>query len=275
MTKGLYTGFSGESLILFTKAYAHDVIKPKADNKIISETDNEWDNNNKNAATRIEKKIIVRDGITTFIKKEVKVVNKKKAKAPATKPVPHQLLTLKGANYDAYRRILEWIETCVARNQVVDFWCPKGLFQGGLVLEAARFLGIPILKETVNKKLKNILSTQVHTDDVRAIYKHHGPGDEKRQVVVQSIVNAWWEKRLRGEKFYWELHGEIEDFRNDVDELWREKEDIEAARIEEEKAMNPDPTVFELSRQIALLTMERDLARGGNKAAKKKGISNK
>ena len=251
--------FSGNALILFAKRFSHRIPKPQEEKKGLN------DKNGMNKANR---------NITNN--------NAKPNDATPTKPL--EFATFTGASLYAYRRILEWIEACVANNQVVEFYCPshhEPYFTGQLVLEAAKWLGIPLIEDVITKKLDYFLSTQVHSDDVRAVYGHYGAGDEQRKVVVECIVKAWWEKKLRGEKFYWDLYEKIEDFRKDVDELWdleekkakrmQMKKAEEAKRIEMEKAFNPDPTEFELSRRLALVTMDKDLARGGSKAAKANG----
>jgi cellular nucleic acid-binding protein len=78
-------------------------------------------------------------------------------------------------------------------------------------------LAVPMaMKDQVHQLLAKIADDQVPIDDVKALYAHATIDHPARAMVVESIGNAYLEKRLKNANAYYEYSGENEEFKKDL-----------------------------------------------------------
>ena len=78
-------------------------------------------------------------------------------------------------------------------------------------------LAVPMaMKDQVYQLLAKIADDQVPLDDVKVVYAHATTDHPARAIVVESVGNAYLEKRLKNANAYYEYSGENEEFKKDL-----------------------------------------------------------
>lgn len=123
-----------------------------------------------------------------------------------------------GCKEPALISVLNWILTCCHKYRVVEFPTPTThpFYRFTRIKEAAEYLQIPVLVESIDAHLNRIASVQVHSQDVIEVYNNYPAGHYYRFVVADSIAGAWWEGRLRAIRVYEDLRKVFADFDEDV-----------------------------------------------------------
>ncbi|ERF72647.1 hypothetical protein EPUS_05701 [Endocarpon pusillum Z07020] len=88
----------------------------------------------------------------------------------------------------------------------------------------AELLAVPVaLKDQFYQRLAKIADDQVPLDDVKALYAHATTDHPARSMVVESVGNAYLEKRLKNRNAYYEYSDENEEFKKDLQRYMAEK----------------------------------------------------
>ena len=146
-------------------------------------------------------------------------------------------------------------------------------------LKAAQFLQIPCLEEDLAARIDNIIDDkQVHSEDIKVIYREFAKGHELRARVADHIAKLWWNGQLNGGRYYKNLANEVPDFGVDIDERWDKltqayHEQIRAEE-EEERLYQRKPVAFEIECIEAERQAEAIYARTGSAGGRGTGKLN-
>jgi hypothetical protein len=157
---------------------------------------------------------------------------------PATSPLlinqsnQKTAYTLTVGTKEANLTALKWMVQCCSGRGIVQVE-RNTFFQYARVLEVAEALDIPILCKQLNFHMKKIAETQVPIEDVQLVYHHLPTSSPIRQLVVESIGNAIWNRTLQYAWAYRKFRDENLEYAAEVSEHLAK---LRAPQIEAEKA---------------------------------------
>jgi hypothetical protein len=175
---------------------------------------------------------------TTFStkwKKEFPPLNKMKV-GDIRNAVLKKSVVVVGANVETYKEILQWmLESCEGRGLAkipTTTWKPfTHLF---LLRACAKQIGCDYLVKEANKQMDKIAETQIHSEDVRALWDLSPPDTEMREFLAQHVAIRFWEKRLKAVSAYLTLRMEFPELDKAVNDFCAIKK---AERAEEKKKL--------------------------------------
>ena len=116
------------------------------------------------------------------------------------KPYGSNVIVVTGATPEAYRQIFDGMSSCFMANRILPF--PKFdmyiFYKATRVLAAAEILQIKDLQEAMQRRLNSIAGFQVSTDCLWALYTDLKCERKYKDMAVQSVAQALYEKRAKG-----------------------------------------------------------------------------
>ncbi len=154
-------------------------------------------------------------------------------------------ITIVSGGFDAHKAVLSWMLACCEGRGVQPFPVVdrRRFWHYAHVLESAKILQIESLWEELWGRMKDIAKSQVHSDDVRAVYLSTEKGSPVRSMVAESIGRALLERRLVARPAYKMLRQstQFKDFDDDVNQTIErlKKESAESGEGKAARAKKP------------------------------------
>ncbi|KAK2867878.1 hypothetical protein FQN49_003381 [Arthroderma sp. PD_2] len=142
-----------------------------------------------------------------------------------------KVATLYGGLKQAFIIIFNWmIKSCEGRGLA---WIERMNYtKYARIFEAAKMLCVEPVRSDMLARMNKMANTQIRVEEVRLIYQFFPKHSEPRQIVIRSIGDAVFGRRLRAWALYKEFKIECREYDNDIYEY------VEAKRraiAEEEK----------------------------------------
>lgn len=144
--------------------------------------------------------------------------------------------TVYGGAKPAFITIFEWmLKSCegtgLSRIEFVNFAKYAHIF------EAATILGTSIVRNDMLTRMNRMADKQIRIDDVKAIYKDFAKGSVPRQIVIRSIGDAVFDRRIIDWKPYKNFRIECHAYDDDIYEYVQTKRSA-VARAEKAERLN-------------------------------------
>ncbi|KAL9114860.1 MAG: hypothetical protein Q9227_001103 [Pyrenula ochraceoflavens] len=160
---------------------------------------------------------------------------------PANKltAIPTSVLLI-GGTTEGHKQVFQWMLRCCEGRGIIEF--PYSSYEAfwsyACALNAAYILQIQYLCDNLMDRLQKVSGKQVHSEDIRKVYqvlpgKEHD-GNLVKVLVVNSIADAIFEKRLQARKLIEEVRQEIPEFDEAVERRIERLKD-KARAAEEQK----------------------------------------
>ncbi|EFQ98115.1 hypothetical protein MGYG_01153 [Nannizzia gypsea CBS 118893] len=132
------------------------------------------------------------------------------------------IATIYGSLKPAFIIIFSWMmKSCEGQGLV---WIERMNYtKYARVFEAAKILSVDLVCEDMLNRMNKMANTQIHVDDVMLIYHFFPKESEPRQIVIRSIGDAVFERRLRGWAQYKEFKIQCRDYDYDIYEYVERK----------------------------------------------------
>ncbi|EEP82644.1 predicted protein [Uncinocarpus reesii 1704] len=148
-------------------------------------------------------------------------------------------VTIYGGVKAAYILICQWmLASC--KNQSIQRIERLGFAQYARLHEAATLLDIPRIKNDMVNRMDKMSKSQIPVQDVRVIYANFPKDSLPRQIVIRSIGDAVFERRLRRWDLYKEFKLECVEYDNDIYDYTEQRrqaiQDAELANKKGQKA---------------------------------------
>ncbi|KKZ63516.1 hypothetical protein EMCG_02175 [[Emmonsia] crescens] len=154
-------------------------------------------------------------------------------------------VTIYGGVKHAHLVVFRWMLACCKGTGVAKIdWLPFAKYIR--ILEAAEILHVEPVQEDMWGRMQRMAQKQVHIDDVRMVYLNYHKSSPVRQLVIRSIGDAVFERRLRNFGAYKVFKSECGEYEADIYEYLRGKrrevyeEQQRAARAAARKANKAD-----------------------------------
>ncbi|EGD84085.1 hypothetical protein H112_07772 [Trichophyton rubrum D6] len=133
-----------------------------------------------------------------------------------------KIATIYGSLKPAFKIIFNWMmKSCEGQGLV---WIERMNYtKYARVFEAAKILSVDLVCEDMLNRMNKMANTQIRVDDVRLIYNFFPKDSEPRQIVIRSIGDAVFERRLRGWAQYKEFKIQCRDYDYDIYEYVEKK----------------------------------------------------
>lgn len=131
-------------------------------------------------------------------------------------------VTIYGGVKHAHLVVFRWMLACCKDTGVAKIdWLPFAKYIR--ILEAAEILHVEPVQDDMWGRMHRIAQKQVHVDDVRMVYLNYHKSSPVRQLVIRSIGDAVFERRLRNFGAYKVFKGECAEYEADIYEYLRGK----------------------------------------------------
>jgi hypothetical protein len=124
--------------------------------------------------------------------------------------------------------VFKWMVSCCSGQDIQKFE-DMPFIRYVRVLEVLETLDVPILKKQLTTRTKDIASRQIPANDIKAIYASVPANTPIRDLAIQSIGNAIYEKRLKNWPAYQALRTQIPEYEADIKEFLAVKRTPEIA----------------------------------------------
>jgi cellular nucleic acid-binding protein len=143
----------------------------------------------------------------------------------------------------AFKVILRWmVETCES-GEIEELSNKLSFTDLTHCVGVVELLAVPmVLKDQVYRKMASIADDQIPLEGVKTLYAHAMKDHPAREMAIESIGNAYREKRLKNEKGYYEHFDENEDFKKDLQQ-YIHKSQVDSIPTTEGQSLSPTGSI--------------------------------
>ncbi|EXJ82538.1 hypothetical protein A1O3_06351 [Capronia epimyces CBS 606.96] len=152
-------------------------------------------------------------------------INKMKV-ADLQKPA-RKSVSVVGGRFNIHKAILGWMLSCCNGKGIQRFPYPthKAFTYLYLARACAAIIGCEYLEQEVSKAMERMAHTQIHSEDVRALYLLTPPDNDMKKFLAEHVASRIWEKRLKAKGAYTTLREEIPEFNKAIDDILHGKKE--------------------------------------------------
>ena len=147
------------------------------------------------------------------------------------------VLTITGGSKAMHLFVLDWMRSCCAGKgvQPIPEIAPrdKPFSQYFFLKESATLIGCSYLETKLENRMRAISAKQIHSEDVRALYKDLPAGHVILDFLAEHVAMLIWNGELKARPAYETLRQEIPQFNTDINAVLNP---LVAKRHEEQKA---------------------------------------
>lgn len=146
-------------------------------------------------------------------------------------------LTITGGDLDSIKAVLIWMKSCCTGRGLEPFQhVPRGnkpFYHYYMYKEAASIIGCSYLEKKLGDRMEALATTQIHSEDVRALWLYLPDGHDVRQYLADHVATLIWNHDLKAFPAYKTLREELPDFNAAINAILDPKAE---ARYMERKA---------------------------------------
>ncbi len=132
-------------------------------------------------------------------------------------------LTIVGGDVVSVKVVLNWMRSCCTGQGLQELLhiprSDKPFYRYYLLKEAASIIGCTHLEKKLGDCMDTIANTQIHSEDVRALWLELPEGHEMRQYLALHIATLTWNRKLKAFRAYATLREELPNLDESINEI--------------------------------------------------------
>ncbi|KAF3491579.1 uncharacterized protein GIQ15_01096 [Arthroderma uncinatum] len=148
-----------------------------------------------------------------------------------------EIATVYGGLKQAFIIVFDWmVKSCEGRGLI---WIERMNYtKYARIFEAAKLLDVELVYNDMLARMNKMANTQIRVEEVRKIYQSFPKNSEPRQIVIRSIGDAVFDRRLRAWALYKEFKIECREYDDDIYEYVQSKHRVIAEERKQRQVRN-------------------------------------